>query len=92
MNKNLEECLRTSKDMLETATALKNIMGLDSTWYYTSNFLAAMFTTLFAWTQRQETVEQTELDQLRADMDAWLEVMEDAGQLLGKLNLTFEDS
>jgi hypothetical protein len=81
--KNLEICLSASKKLLTSATTLKNIMCLDTTWYYSIDYLVAIFTTLFYWTQKQDQMSSAELQQVRAEMDQWLEVMGDVGKLLG---------
>ncbi|KAK3725997.1 hypothetical protein LTR37_000145 [Vermiconidia calcicola] len=83
MAKNLDICLETSRKLLSAAVGLKNLKSLDSTWYYTTDYLAAIFTTLFAWTQRQDQMSSADLQQLRTDMDQWLDIMGDVGVLLG---------
>ena len=83
---NLDICLDASKKMLSAALRLKALKSLDTTWYYTADYLAAIFTTLFAFSQRQDQMTSAESQQLRQDMDAWLGVMGDIGSLLGTNN------
>lgn len=80
---NLDACLAASEKLLEVASQLKMFKSLDTTWDYSTGFLAAIFTTLFAMTERRKTLTHKELTKLRHDMDLWLEIMGDVGQLLG---------
>lgn len=83
---NLDICLNWSSRLLESAKQLKTLKSLDTTWYYSTDFLAAIFTTLFAWTERRDQMTSTDLQSLRHDMDEWLDVMGDVGILLGKMS------
>ncbi|CAK1357813.1 unnamed protein product [Cercospora beticola] len=83
MTSNLDTCLHWSKKLLHVATALKTLNSLDTTWYSTTNFLAAIFTTLFAHTERREQMTTADLQTLRQDMDAWMEIMAEVANLLG---------
>jgi len=81
---NLDICLEASNKMLMAATQLKQLKSLDTTWYFTTNFLAAIFTTLFAYYEKRDQLTQDSVQRLRQDMDSWLDVMGDVGNLLGK--------
>lgn len=83
MADNLEACLDASGKLLSVGTQIKDLKSLDTTWMQTTDFLAAIFTTLFIYSQRQSQMSSTDLQQLRQDMNAWLDVMRDAGHLLG---------
>ncbi|USW48969.1 hypothetical protein Slin15195_G022880 [Septoria linicola] len=83
MASNLDVCLHWSSKLLQCAVSVKNLNALDTTWYSTTNFLAAIFTTLFAHTERRDQMTSTDLQRLRQDMDSWLEVMSEVANLLG---------
>jgi hypothetical protein len=83
ISNNLEVSLAASNKMLTVATQLKQLKSLDTTWYYATDFLAAIFTTLFAYTEKRDHITSADLQRLTQDMDAWLDVMGDVGQLLG---------
>lgn len=83
MSANLDACLDASRHMLSIASQMKILKSLDTTLYYNMDFLAAMFTTLFAYTERRDVITATELQRLRDDMDLWLDIMGDVGSLLG---------
>ncbi|KAI7599680.1 hypothetical protein KC319_g22784, partial [Hortaea werneckii] len=80
---NLELCLDASNKMLTVALQLKRLKSLDTTWFYTTDFLAAIFTTLFAFYEKRESLAQEDVGKLRDDMEKWLEVMGEVGELLG---------
>lgn len=83
MADNLDVCLDASSKLLYASTQLRYLKSLDTTWMQTTDFLAAIFTTLFVYTQRQDQISSADLQRLRQDMAAWLDVMGDAGNLLG---------
>ncbi|SMR43511.1 unnamed protein product [Zymoseptoria tritici ST99CH_3D1] len=85
MQSNLDSCLTWSSRLLASATQLKDRKSLDTTWYSSVNFLAAIFTTLFAYTERRDTITSSDLTRLRQDMDQWLAVFAEVGALLGAL-------
>lgn len=84
MQSNLNVCLEWSGRLLNSATSLKELKSLDTTWLTTTNFLAAIFTTLFAFTERRDQITSAELQKLRQDMDAWMEVIKEVSMLLGR--------
>lgn len=83
--KNLDICLEASSRMLAIAVDLQKLKSLDTTWFYTAIFLAAIFTTLFAFLERKDHITSAELAKTKSDMDKWGEVMGDIGTLLGKI-------
>ena len=85
MQRHLDICLEASNRMLQIAVQMKQLNALDSTWYCTTIHLAAIFTTLFVHTNRQDTMSSADMQRLRSDMDLWLDVMGDIGKMLGKL-------
>lgn len=84
MSSNLDTCIQWSGKMRDCAVQLKALKSLDTTWYYSTDFLAAIFTTLFASTERRDQMTSTDLQRLRGEMDEWLDVMGEVGSLLGR--------
>jgi hypothetical protein len=84
MQSNLDSCLHWSDRLLVAATHCKELKSLDTTWYSTTNYLAAIFTTLFAYNERRDQITSTELQKLRQDMDSWMDVIKEVSILLGK--------
>ena len=80
---NMDECLDASAKMLEITEKAKAINSLDTTWYTAVDYLAAIFTTLFACSQRQAQMTTQDLLHLKHDMQRWLDIMGDVGKLLG---------
>lgn len=80
---NIDACLDASNKMLSIATQLKALNSLDSTLYWNMDFLASMFTMLFAYTERRDRLNITDLHRLRGSMKGWLDVMGFVGNLLG---------
>lgn len=83
MSDNIDACLDASNKMLSIATQLKVLNSLDSTLYWNMDFLASMFTMLFAYTERRDRLNMTDLHRLRHSMKGWLDVMGFVGNLLG---------
>ncbi len=81
--KNLDVCLDASSKLLAVAVRMKDLQALDTTWMQTTDFLAAIFSTLFVWSGRKSQMRLLDLEHLRRDMDAWLGVLEESGKLLG---------
>lgn len=84
MASNLDTCLLWSNKLLQAAVQVKNLKSLDTTWYYATDFLAAIFTTLFAHTERRDQMTSQDLQRLRRDMETWIQVMSEAASLLGE--------
>ncbi|KAK0356555.1 hypothetical protein LTS02_002435 [Friedmanniomyces endolithicus] len=80
---NLDVCLDAGNGMMVAASKLKQLKSLDTTLYYATDFLAAICTTIFAYTERKAQLESEDLRKLRADMDTWLDVLGPVGQMLG---------
>lgn len=81
---NLDNCLHWSEKLRQAAVGLKDLKSLDTTWFYSTDFLAAMFTTLFAYTERRDQMTSQDLQKLRQDMESWIEVMGEVAFLLGE--------
>ncbi|KAF2858988.1 hypothetical protein K470DRAFT_259273 [Piedraia hortae CBS 480.64] len=85
MNDNLDICLSASNKLLQAAIRLSNLKSLDTTWYYATTPLAAVFTTLFAYTEKRDLISSADIQRLRADMDTWLEVINDVSKMIGTI-------
>lgn len=83
MSDNLDACLDASNKMLSIAIQLKTLNSLDSTIYWNMDFLASMFTMLFAHHERRDRLSAADLHRLRNAMKGWLDVMGFVGNLLG---------
>ncbi|TKX23265.1 transcriptional activator-like protein 7 [Elsinoe australis] len=83
MSRNLDVCLDASSKLLVIAQEMRQYQILDTTWFNSSFFMAAMFTTLFAYSERKDRISSAEFKQLKSEMDQWIDIMGDIGQLLG---------
>ncbi|KAL1305676.1 hypothetical protein AAFC00_007269 [Neodothiora populina] len=83
MNKNLDICLQASSELLRIAQGMRALKGLDTTWLNATVWLSAMFVTLFTWHQRKDRITSAQLNDLKADMETWLGIIGDIGQMLG---------
>ena len=81
---NLDDCLDAGAKILDITEKVNALKSLDTTWYTATDYLAAIFTTLFACNERQGQMTSQNLQQLQHDMDRWLEVMGNVGMLLGE--------
>jgi hypothetical protein len=71
--------------MLGIVHKLQKYKSLDTTWYNAAVYVMALTTTLFTqWNKRGDT-SMADLAALKDDMDIWLDIMEEVGNLLGKL-------
>ena len=82
--RNLDICLDASGKLLQLGTDMSALKSLDTTWYNATVFIAAIFTTLFVWSERKDQITLSELNDLKVTMDSWLSLMGDIGSLLGK--------
>jgi len=81
--RNLDLCLDASSKLLQIASDMKDLKSLDTTWTNTTIYLAAIFTTLFAFLERRDQITSSEFTNLRDSMDRWLDIMGELGQFLG---------
>ena len=83
MNKNLDICLQASAELLRIAQGKRALKSLDTTWLNATVWLSAMFVTLFTWHQRKDRITSSDLNDLKSDMETWLGIIGDIGQMLG---------
>lgn len=86
MTRNFDICLQASSKLLQTAGDMRSLKALDSTWFNNTVWLAAIFTTLFAYSERKDQITSTDLNSLRDSMDTWLEIMGEVGNMLGRFS------
>lgn len=82
--RNTDICLEASSNLLEVADDLRQLKSLAGTWQDTTILLAAIFTTLFAYTEKKDQITSADLNSLKESMDVWLVIMGDIGELMGK--------
>ncbi|KAK6539268.1 hypothetical protein TWF694_009503 [Orbilia ellipsospora] len=83
---NLTICVESSRTILEMTDVLRRENNLDPAWYATSVPLLACMTILFAIWEKRETVTQTEIARVKADMTLSVSVMKDYGKIFGGNN------
>ncbi|OCK83397.1 hypothetical protein K432DRAFT_347212 [Lepidopterella palustris CBS 459.81] len=83
MKSNLDICLKASTEMLHNVNELRKFKSLDIPWINCTVYIAAIFTTLFVHSQRKENMTTADMNKLRHDMNLWLDVMGECGELLG---------
>ncbi|KAI5459104.1 hypothetical protein BGZ63DRAFT_390286 [Mariannaea sp. PMI_226] len=76
-------CEEVAKEILHTTLDIQSLRCLDTTWYQTSFYAASMFTTLVAHWERRMEMTPDDFDKLRKDMESWVSILEETGNLLG---------
>ncbi|KAF2236471.1 hypothetical protein EV356DRAFT_482228 [Viridothelium virens] len=83
MSSNLDQCLQAASAILHHAYQLHRVRSLDTTWMTVATYVAAIFTTLFAWAERIDRMNHEGLRKLRKDMVQWLDIIHDCGVFMG---------
>lgn len=86
VTQNSNICLMAATKMLQVVEQLNKYNSLDPPWINLTVYLAAIFTTLFVQSQRQEPLSLIEMEKLRRDMAIWLDIMGELGRILGSGN------
>lgn len=84
INSNFDKCLSASQKMLHVCMEMRKLRSLDIPWINAVVHIAAVFTTLFIYFQRKDQLSSVDMTKLRNDMDQWIDLMGECGQLLGK--------
>jgi len=84
LSANLEKCLDASQKMLHNCTAMLLKKSLDIPWINTVVFVAAAFTTLFVSSTRKDAMSPVDMTRLKGDMAAWIDVISECDQFLGR--------
>ena len=79
----LRECLEICHEMMGRAQILQQARGLDTTWCSCAVYICAIQTTLYGHSQLKHELTREGLNLLKADMEVWLTIMGDLGNLLG---------
>lgn len=85
ISESLDKCLLASKKLLHACNEMRKLRSLDNTWINIVTYVAAIFTTLFGHYQRRDSLTSADMDELKSDMDQWIDLISESGQLLGKL-------
>ncbi|KAF2755275.1 hypothetical protein EJ05DRAFT_442644 [Pseudovirgaria hyperparasitica] len=88
---NMSACLQAARDLVHVVDELRQYKSLDIPWVNVIVYLAAIFTTLYIYTQHKKTVTSQEVTDLQADMDVWIQVLEAIGEIYGKTNIHFDN-
>ncbi|KAF2469025.1 uncharacterized protein BDR25DRAFT_289187 [Lindgomyces ingoldianus] len=83
INANLDKCLAASQKMLYNCNEMRKMRSMDIPWINSVVYIAAIFTTLFIYIQRKDRMKLVEMTKLKGDMALWIEIMGEAGALLG---------
>ena len=81
--RSLKTCMQICRDMMEIVQHLQMMRCLDTTWYNCAVYILAIQTTLYGYSQLPDLLTEDELKKLRSDMEIWLSIMGDIGNLLG---------
>ena len=79
---NLNKCLEATTNILRVVADLWKYRSLDYTWLNCTTYLAAIFTTLYIYSQRKDQITSTDVTGLKKDMDLWLKILGDLGVTL----------
>lgn len=86
---NMAICLQVSRKMLYHAKQLQKFQCLDGTWQSGALYILAISTTLFATWERRDQITPRSLAELKEEMNSWLSIIGDVGQLLGMYSLLY---
>lgn len=81
---NARICEETAKAMLQNVHKLYKLKCLDTTWYCNAVYVAAIFSHLVGHWERRHRTTAAEVQSLREDMQIWLMVLAETGNLMGE--------
>ena len=81
---NLQKCIQAAFKIISITGQLRARKMLDTTWINATTFIAAIFTLLYAYHIRKDSISSADVSRLRSDLDICLDIMGDVGQLLGE--------
>lgn len=82
-HENLAICMEVSGKMLQHVKQIQKYRSLDTNWQTGALYVLAISTTLFGYWENKDELTSAGFATLKADMDAWLSIMGDVGDLLG---------
>lgn len=80
----LTVCMEVSRQMLDHVKVIQKYKSLDTNWQSGALYVLAISTTLFGHWKRADQITASSLASLQRDMDDWLSIMGDVGELLGE--------
>ena len=80
---NMQQAVEAAFSIIEKVAELRNAKCHDTTWLNASTYIAAIFTLLFAFNHRRDTLTLDEIAKLQTDLDACYGLLEDVGNTLG---------
>ena len=80
-------CVESSQQMLRTVQEIQKFKSLDTTWYQVAVYVMAITVTLYDKLEKRNKVTLAEFATLREDMNSWLNVLGEVGELIGNKNL-----
>lgn len=86
MAENTRICEEVGREMLYVQQQIQRLNSLDTTWYQISVHTAAIFSVLAAHWERRDRTTPDEIVKLREEMDKWLSILEEVGNLIGELH------
>lgn len=90
LEQNIDVCMEAASKMVRHLDEIRKYKSLDVPWINCTVYLAAIFTTLFVYSQRKDDMTSSDLTKLKQEMDMWLLIIDECGKILGWL--TFNSS
>ena len=81
--RSLKTCMQICREMMGIVQYLQRVRCMDTTWYNCALYLLAIQTTMYGYNQLPDLLTEDGLKDLRSDMEIWLSIMGDIGNLLG---------
>jgi len=76
-------CVECSQKMLKVVQELQKYKSLDTTWYQVAVYVMAITVTLYDKLEKRNKVTLAEFATLQEDMNSWLNVLGEVGELIG---------
>lgn len=88
INRNIDICVDASKQELKVLTRLFELQSSDVTWMIVTDVATAIFTLLYAISQRKEQSSPSDLLALKNELDRVMPVVGELAKMFGKCNAT----
>ena len=85
----LRKCLEVTDEMLQNVQIMKRLRVMDGTWSNCAAYLLAMQTTIYGVSQLRAELTPEKMHKLRADMESWLDILGEAGKLVGRTQIKY---
>jgi len=76
-------CVESSQQMLRAVLEIQKYKSLDTTWYQVAVYVMAITVTLYDKLEKRNKVTLAEFATLQEDMNSWLNVLGEVGELIG---------